>query len=48
MALYVWGETTIFQGFAGLHRLLGATPTDELWFEVDSYKNELELKKVLD
>ena len=46
--LYVWGETSIFQGFAGLHQKLGATPNDELWLEVDSYSSERDLRKVVE
>ena len=47
MQLYVWGNTTIFQGFAGLREKLGATPDDELWLEIDSYKDEPHLRKVV-
>jgi len=45
--LYVWGETGIFQGFAGLHRLLGVTPDEELWLEVVSYEDASKLKEVV-
>jgi hypothetical protein len=47
MELYVWGETTIFQGFAGLQEKLGATPDDELWIEIDSYKDSSHLARVV-
>jgi hypothetical protein len=38
MKLYVWGQSTIFQGFTGIQKQLGANPDDEVWIEVDSYK----------
>jgi hypothetical protein len=48
MNLYVWDQTTIFQGFAGLDKQLGATPNDELWLEIDSYKNGSNLNRVME
>lgn len=46
LRLYVWGPTTIFQGFVGLQKQLGATPEDELWLEIDSYEGAAHLKAV--
>ena len=48
MRLYVWGKTTVFQGFAGLHDKLGAGPDDELWLEVDSYRDAPGLTRVVE
>ena len=46
-SLYVWGKSTILQGFAGLSERLGATPDDDLWIELDSYKDTAHLRKLL-
>jgi Protein of unknown function (DUF1428) len=46
--LYVWGESTLFQGFTGIQKQLGANPDDEVWIEVDSYKDASHLKKVVE
>ena len=47
MKLYVWNQTSILQGFAGLNKQLGANPDDELWLEIDSYRNESDLNKTM-
>jgi hypothetical protein len=47
MKLYVWSENGFFQRFAGLHRLLGVTASEELWLEIEPYPNEREARKVL-
>ena len=38
--LYLWRATEIYESLAGLHKLLGATSSDELWLEIDSYPSE--------
>jgi hypothetical protein len=46
--LYILGESTIFQGFTGIQKQFGANPDDEVWIEVDSYRDASHLKQVVE
>jgi uncharacterized protein YbaA (DUF1428 family) len=46
--LYVLGKTSVFEGFAGIDKAFKATEDDEVWIEVDSYKDASDFNKVVE
>jgi Protein of unknown function (DUF1428) len=48
MKLYVLGKTNVFEGFAGIDKTLGATKNDEVWIEVDAYKDASHFGRVVE
>lgn len=46
--LYVLGKTSVFEGFASIDKAFNATRDDEVWIEVDSYKDATHFNKVVE
>jgi len=45
--IYQLGKSNIFEGFSGFDKELGTTPEEEIWIEVDSYKNAIEFARIV-
>jgi hypothetical protein len=43
---YQLGKTNVFEGFAGFDKALGTSAEDEVWIEVDSYKDAADFERV--
>jgi len=44
---YQLGKTNVYEGFSGFEKELGATSQEEVWIEVDSYKDASEFARVV-
>jgi len=45
---YLLGATNVFKGFTGLDKALSARPGEEVWVEIDTYRNAQEFKTVVE
>jgi hypothetical protein len=41
------GKTNVFDGFSGFDKALGTSEGEEIWLEVDSYKNASEFNRIV-
>ena len=44
---YQLGKTNVFEGFSGFDKALGASLGDEIWVEVDTYKDADDFQRVV-
>lgn len=44
---YVLGDARVFRGFQDLRALLGATPEEEVWVEIDTYRDVADSTRVI-
>lgn len=45
---YQLGATNVFKGFTGLDKAISARPDEEVWVEVDTYRNAQQFKTVVE
>lgn len=45
---YQLGATKVFKGFTGLDKAISARPDEEVWVEVDTYRNAQQFKTVVE
>ena len=44
---YQLGQTNVFEGFSGFDKALGTSTGDEIWVEVDSYRDADQFQRVV-
>jgi len=45
--IYQLGKSNVFEGFSGFDKELGTTQEEEIWIEVDSYKDASEFARIV-
>ena len=46
--LYACGDARIFKGFRDLRAILEASPDEEVWVEIDGYRNQADSLRVIE